>query len=234
MPDQIPEKKKIAASTQKFLPIKEIKEGVVVMNNGSLRAVILVSSVNFSLKSDQEKDAMVVSYQNFLNSLHFPIQISTRSRQLHLDDYLEKLSKSAEQQDNELLRAQTAQYVQFVVGLLESANVMEKRFFVIVPYYPTELEKVNVFKKLFYSTPNPGDTDFETQKSALMERVDQTISGLSSAGLRCAALNTEELIELYYTVYNPDVASSEKLPDINDLKAPIISANNETGGSNVR
>jgi len=233
MPNQIPEKKKAAASTQKFLPIKEIKEGVVVMNNGSLRAVIMVSSVNFSLKSDQEKDAMVVAYQNFLNALNFPIQIATRSRQLHLDDYLENLSKSMGEQNNELLRAQTAQYIQFVAGLLETANVMEKRFFVVVPYYPTELEKVNFFKKLFTSTPKPGATDFETQKSEMMEHVDQVISGLSSSGLRCAVLNTEELIELYYSVYNPDTASSEKLPDIDKLEAPMITTQKQPGGPNA-
>ncbi len=203
------------------------------MNNGSLRAVILVSSVNFSLKSDQEKDAMVVAYQNFLNALGFPIQIATRSRQLHLDDYLQNLAKRMEQEDNELLRAQIAQYIQFVAGLLENANVMEKRFFVIVPYYPVEIEKVNAFKKLFSSGPKPGATDFETQKGELMERVDQAISGLSSAGLRCAVLNTEELIELYYTVYNPDTASSEKLPDVDKLKSPIITTEGGAGEPNA-
>ena len=203
------------------------------MNNGSLRAVIMVSSVNFSLKSDQEKDAMVVAYQSFLNALSFPIQIATRSRQLHLDDYLENLSKSMAGQNNELLRAQTAQYIQFVAGLLETANVMEKRFFVVVPYYPMELEKVNFFKKLFTSTPKPGATDFETQKGEMMEHVDQVISGLSSSGLRCAVLNTEELIELYYSVYNPDTASSEKLPDIDKLEAPMITTQKQPGGPNA-
>lgn len=228
----MPKKKPQAPSTQKFLPIDEIREGLVVMKNGSLRAVIMVSSVNFALKSEPEKNAMIMSFQGFLNSLNYPIQMATRSRQLHLDDYLDNLQKLQEKENNELMRVQIAQYIQFLAELLLSANVMEKRFFVIVPFYPSGIEKVNLFKKLF-STPKKGATDFETQKMELMERVDQIISGLSSVGLRCVVLNTEDLIELYYTVYNPDIAGAEKLTQVENLESPIITSSNSSGGENV-
>jgi hypothetical protein len=230
----MPEKKHKAASTQRYLPIKEIKEGAVVVENGSLRAVVIISSVNFALKSEPEKDAMIMSFQSFLNSLDYPIQIVTRSRHLFLDDYLENLQKILEKEDNELLRVQIVQYIQFVTELLQSANVMEKRFFIVVPYYPLGIEKVNIFKKLFSTPPKPGQSNFETLKMELMGRVDQIIAGLSAVGLRCVVLNTEELLELYYAVYNPDTASSQKLTNVESLESPIISSSpNPPGEKNV-
>jgi hypothetical protein len=142
-------KKTKAPSTQQFLPIKEIKEGVAVMRDGSIRAVIMVSSVNFALKNEEEKDAIIMSYQGFLNSLNFPVQIVIRSRRLFLDNYLNNLKQILDKQTNELLRLQTAQYVDFINELLEYANIMEKRFFVVVSHYPVVIEKNGVLKKVF-------------------------------------------------------------------------------------
>jgi type IV secretory pathway VirB4 component len=227
MPSQTPEKKPKLAATQKYLPIDEIREGVVVMKNKSVRAVIMISSVNFSLKSEEEKNAMIIAYQNFLNSLTTPIQVITRSRQLHLDEYLDKLQKVEEQQTNELLRLQTTEYIQFVAQLLQSANVMEKRFFVVVPYYPVGTEEVGFIKKLINPDSKPVQTDFETTKMALMERVQEVMNGLTSVGLRCVVLNTEDLIELYYTVYNPDTSGSETITDSSNLESPIITSGSE-------
>jgi type IV secretory pathway VirB4 component len=220
-----PDKKQKAASTQQFLPIEEIREGVVKMKNGSLRAVIIVSSVNFQLKSENEKDAMIGSYQSFLNSLNYPIQIMTQSRKTQLDDYLNKLKELEEQEANTLLKAQIEQYIGFVGGLIDEANVMAKRFYVIVPFFPSgvqQVEKGPIQKLLGSKQPV---TDFETQKMELMQRVEQVISGLTAVGLRCVVLDTEELIELYYSVYNPDMTQSEKLANSADLESPII-----TGG----
>ena len=223
-------KKQKMASTQEFLPISEIKEGVVKMKNGSLRAIVIVSSVNFQLKSEREKDAMISSYQGFLNALNFPIQIMTQSRKTQLDDYLNKLREKSETENNALLKAQIDQYILFVGGLIEEANVMDKRFYVVVPYYPTgaeQVEQVSLIKKLF-GTKAPV-IDFETQKMELMQRVELVVGGLSAVGLRCVVLDTEELIELFYSVYNPDMTQSENLAKPEELESPMITS---TGGNN--
>lgn len=218
----MPTKKDKAPSTQQFLPIKEIKEGTVVMKDGSMRAAIMVSSLNFGLKNEEEKNAIVQSYQDFLNSLDFPIQISIRSRQLHLDNYLKELEEVYSKQTNELLKLQTAEYASFVEELLQYANIMEKRFFVIIPYYPVGLEKTGFLNKLLGGGKESSSTPFETNRMELTQRVEHVISGLSSVGLRCVSLNTEDLIELFYTAYNPDTSGEEKLHDVEELESPVI------------
>lgn len=227
MPTEQAIKKAKAPSTQSFIPIKEIKEGVVVMRDGSLRVVLLLSSINFALKGEEEKTAIIGSYQSFLNSLAYPVQIYVKSRKLHLDGYLSSLEQQLSKQTNELLRLQTSQYREFVGELLDYANVMEKRFFVIVPFYPSGIgtEKEGLIKGLLSGKPQI-DTTFETQKTELMARVDQVITGLTGIGVRCAALNTEELIELYYEVYNPETSGEEKLTNVEEMEAPIVT----TGG----
>ncbi len=232
MPTEKSAKKAKAPSTQQFIPIKEIKEGVVVMRDGSLRVVLMLSSINFALKSEEEKNSIIGSYQSFLNSLPFPIQIYIKSRQLHLDGYLNALDSQLAKQTNELLRLQTSQYKDFIGELLQYASIMEKRFFVIVPFYPTGIKKEGLVKGLF-SGYSPVDTTFETQKTELMARVDQVITGLTGIGVRCAALNTEELIELYYTVYNPDTSGEQKIQSIADMESPIVSTQAPTGGQNA-
>lgn len=228
----MPEKKTKAPSTQQFLPIKEIKEGTVILKDGSMRAGLIVSSINFALKNEDEKDSIISSYQSFLNSLEFPVQIMIRSRQLHLDKYITSLEEAYDKQTNELLRLQTAEYVSFVQELLEYANIMEKRFFVIIPYYPLGVEKVGFFKKLL-GTNAGAISSFETNKMELTQRVDHVISGLSSVGLRCVALNTEDLIELFYTAYNPDTSGEEKLSDAENLESEIITKGTEKETPNV-
>jgi hypothetical protein len=223
-------KKNKAPSTQSFIPIKEIKEGVVVMRDGSLRVVLMLSSINFALKSEEEKNSIIGSYQSFLNSLPFAIQIYIKSRKLHLDGYLNSLDKQLATQTNELLRLQTSQYKDFIGELLEYASIMEKRFFVIVPFYPSGIgmEKDSIIKGLFSGKPQV-DTTFETQKTELMARVDQVITGLTGIGVRVVALNTEELIELYYTVYNPDTSGEEKITNVEDMEASIVTAGARDG-----
>lgn len=237
MTDKILNKKSKAPSTQAFIPIKEIKEGVVVMRDGSLRVVLMLSSINFALKSEEEKNSIIGSYQSFLNSLAYPVQIYVKSRKLHLDAYLSALDKQLSTQTNELLRLQTSQYKDFIGELLQFASIMEKRFFVIVPFYPSGIgsEKEGFLKSVVSGKPKI-DTSFETQKTELMARVDQVISGLTGIGVRCVALNTEELIELYYTVYNPDTSGEEKLKNVDDMEAQIVTTGTppaRTGGMNV-
>lgn len=236
---QQPKKKQKGPSTQQYVPIESIKEGVVSMKDGSLRSVILVSSINFALKNEDEKNSIIFSYQSFINSLSFPIQIMIRSRKLHLDKYLTDVAKTAENQTNELLKLQTVEYLSFVEELLEYANIMEKRFFLVIPYYPGGIEKVSFIKKIFNPVAVPVTNDFETAKMELNQRVDHVISGLSSVGLRCVALETEELIELYYSVYNPETSGNEKITNADDLEAPIIQKgaekqNENTGVENAR
>jgi hypothetical protein len=220
-------------STQQFLPIKEIKEGIAIMRDGSMRSILMISSMNFALKGEDEKNSIISSYQAFLNSLNFPVQIYIKSRKLHLDNYINKLNKTLETQTNVLLRQQTTQYVDFIGELLQYANIMEKRFFVIVPYFPTGVEQVNWFKSLF-SSKKAVETNFELEKTELMQRVNEVISGLTSVGLRVAALNTEEIVELYYAVYNPDTAGNERITDSENLVAPIIETRqSKEGGDNA-
>ncbi len=229
MPKEEKDKKQKLPSTQQYLPIKEIKEGIVIMKDGSMRAILMVSSMNFALKGDDEKSAIISSYQAFLNSLAFPIQIYVKSRRLYLDNYLSKLNQTLITQTNELLRQQTTQYIEFIGELLQYANIMEKRFFVIVPYYPSGVEEVSFLKGLF-SGKSQVQTNFELEKTELMQRVNEVISGLTSVGVRVAALNTEEIIELYYAVYNPDTVGNEKITDAENLEAPIIGEGQPKGG----
>jgi type IV secretory pathway VirB4 component len=225
-------KVKVEASTQAYLPISEIKEGVVVMKDHSLRSVIIVSSVNFALKSENEKNAILSSYQSFLNSLSFPIQILATSRKIDLSNYLNTVKEAEKTQDNPLLRVQTDEYISFLKELLEYSNIMEKRFFVVLPFYPSGINEIT-------SLPNPlakkaaPTVPFEDQKKEIAQRVEVIITGLTSVGLRCAALGTEDLLELYYTLYNPDTAKGEKIKGAQDIDIPMVTASEGPEGAQI-
>lgn len=213
--------KKIEASTQAYLPIAEIKEGTVVMKDHSLKAVIIVSALNFALKSEEEKNSIIYSYQNFLNSLSFPIQIVSNSRKLDLSHYISKVQEMAAGQTNPLLKVQTEEYATFINELLEQSNIMEKRFYVVVPYYPGGVEALsnNPLKKKAAAPVG----NFEEHKKSLLSRVEEIISGLSSIGLRCAALGTEDLFQLYYSLYNPELAKNQKVSsEVHDIGATMV------------
>jgi len=226
------EKKNIEASTQAYLPIKEIKEGVVLMSDHSLKAVVMVSAMNFALKAEDEKNAIIFSYQSFLNSLDFPIQIVASSRQLDLSNYLESVRAAAETQQNPLLKIQSEEYINFVNELLEYSSIMEKRFYVVIPYYPSGVEAVaGAAALLKKQQAAPEAAKFPEYKQKLTERTQIVISGLSGMGLRCAALGTEDLLELYYTLYNPDTAKNQKLANISNIDVPVVRGP-ETGVEN--
>lgn len=219
--------KQQAASTQAYLPIREVKDGVVVLKDGSLRAVLMTSAVNFALKSAGEQDAMIYAYQRFLNSLNFPVQILIQSRRLDLDFYLEKLAKRAEVQDIELVKLQILEYTEFIKRLISVTNIMDKRFFVVVPFFPDATEQVKGFAKwLSFSPPKPDpkklENDFQKNKVQLMQRVEAIASGLGGIGLRAATLNSEELVELFYSIYNPSTATKQRLVNVDELTAASI------------
>ncbi len=212
---------KPTASTQSYLDIQEIKESTIVMRDGSLRAVLVVSSTNFSLKSTDEQNALIGAYQNFLNSLDFPIQILMQSRRLDVNSYLDRLRSIMQQQTNELLRMQTQEYIEYVGKLVEFASIMNKTFYVIIPL-GTLAMKTGFFDSIA-NLFNPAkeisvkSREFEKSREELEKRVNQIIGGLGPMGLKTILLNTEELLELVYNSYNLDNAAPIKIKNIDQL-----------------
>jgi len=210
------------SATQKFLSVAEIKEGVIILKSGALRGVLAVSAINYDLKSSDEQEAITAQYQNFLNSLDFPVQILINSRKLNVDHYLEFMEKKEKEQQNELLRLQISEYRSFVAQLVSVSNIMEKNFYIVVPFSPIESDEKGFFKNLFaLSNPKKNIVEkretFETYKNQLYQRMDQITAGLSGIGLRLAPLETQEIIELLYNSYNPNVFTLTELGDIKNL-----------------
>jgi len=219
----MPKSKQSAQSTVKYLDIQEIKDDVVVLRDGSLRSVLLVSSINFALKGDDEQNAIIQAYVGFLNTLSFPLQIVIQSRNLNIDGYLSKLKDLEKKQTNELLRMQIADYQAFLRKLLDLGQIMTKKFYVIVPYSGTKKEKKK-FIELAMDSFSPARTihlskkRFSYLKEELFKRVEQVMGGLSSISLKSQMLDTQSLIELYYDYYNPEMAEFQKMANINDLR----------------
>jgi|SRR3989338_8152136 len=211
------------ASTQALLDIAEIKESTIVMKDGSLRAIIVVSSTNFSLKSGEEQNALISSYQSFLNSLSFSIQIVMQSRKLDIHSYLDKLRAVMAEQTNDLLRMQTEEYIEYISKLIEFASIMNKTFYVIVPYTSgAALVREGFLSKLgkIFNPVNKisaKETEFERSRELLYQRVNQINGNLNGMGLKSIVLATEELIELLYNSYNPSAGSQIKISHLEDL-----------------
>lgn len=201
------------SSTQELIDIDTVREGVIVLKGGSLRAVLMCSSQNFALKSDEEQQAVIFQFQNFLNSLDFHAQILIQSRKLNVADYLEKLKLLEEQQQNELLKLQTAEYRQFIAGLVEGSAIMTKTFYVTVAYNPVILGKRGLFSFLRRGAALE-NSDFERARNQLFQRVGFVVDGLRRAGIKGVPLNTYEVIELLWSFYNPDEAELGKVPEI--------------------
>ena len=214
---------KINVSTQQYIDIAEIKEDTVVMRDGTLRAVILVSSINFALKSEDEQNAIISAYVSFLNNIDFPLQIVIQSRELNIDNYLNTLREKGKEQTNELLKIQTSEYIQYINELIAMSKIMNKRFYIIVPYNPLS-DKQKTFFSRFFDVFKPAklikmkSEKFLRRRAELTRRMDSIISGLNSIGLNCVQLDTQSLIELYYNTYNPVTSSNQKLADISQLR----------------
>lgn len=211
------------ASTQSYVDVEVIRDGAIVLKNGALRSVILVSSLNFDLKSSQEQDAIIAQYQSFLNSLDFPLQIVISSKRFNITPYLESIKSQMGVEQSELLRFQSAEYQDFIVNLSEVANIMSKTFYIVVPFAPSEDQAhgiVGSFTGLFKqkATAVLRDDLFQTYRSQLLQRVDHVIASINGTGVHAAPLNTEELIELMYNSYNPTLFTALSLKNTNSLE----------------
>ncbi|NCC70006.1 hypothetical protein EOM09_00275 [bacterium] len=216
---------KPSASTQRFLDISEIRDDLVIMKDGSLKSVIMVSSINFALKSVEEQEAIISSYVRFLNSLNAPIQIVIQSRRLDLDSYIEELENNAKKQKNELLKMQINEYIKYIKDLVVLGNIMTKKFFVVVSYDPSG--KSNNSKTFMQSlteifSPSAAITisrkSFEKYKIGLSKKVSYIKSNLNNLGLLTTTLDTKGLIELFYSTYNMTVSKYQKIYDIEEMR----------------
>lgn len=217
-----------AASTQEHLPIAGIQDGVVIMTDGSVRVVLRVEPINFDLKSDQEQNAIIYAYQGFLNSLDFPIQFVVQSKKLDLERYLMRLQESSKSLTGDLLRIQIEDYIGFVRQLISVANIMSKRFYVVISYSAvTKESSIAQFGNMFHRQPTGPVMDqdqFARYKAEADNRAGILAGGLSRLSIKSEILGTQALIELFYGVYNPDVATEERLsPDVTDLSSGVIS-----------
>ena len=197
-------------SAQDFVPIKEIRDGVIVMKDGSLRGVLMASSVNMSLKSADEQQSIVFQFQNFLNSLDFPIQIFVQSKKYDIRPYIALLEEREKEQLNDLMKIQMREYINFIKNFTETTNIMTKNFFVVIPYTPSILGggKEGAFAafmpgKKSSTKAEKKTSDFEEDKTQLEQRVYVVKQGLIRSGVRTAQLGTEEVVELFYRIFNP-------------------------------
>lgn len=215
-------------STQTHLNFSEVRDGVVIMRDGSLRMIVLCSPTNYDLKSPQEKDAIEFAYQGFLNGLHFPIQICIQSRKIDLDSYLDNLDQVLADQTNPLLAGLMEDYIYNIRDLLNEVNIMDKKFFVVVPYYVGDVAtKQNVFKQLGGVLSAPKDVvqttkQFEERKRELIQRTNTVAQGLASIGVRTAVLRTQEVIELFYGSYNVEESQHQALTDTQNITTPYV------------
>ncbi len=195
-------------TTQEFVPIQEIRDGIVVLKNGSMRSIILASSLNFALKSSDEQGAIISQFQNFLNSLDFSVQIFIQSKRLDIRPYIALLEGRYKEQVTELMKIQTREYIEFIKTFVENSSIMTKSFFIVIPYMPvTFTAGKNPLTNLMNGNKNENKTIanemFEEYRSQLEQRVSVVEQGLVRCGIRVAELGTEEVVELYYKIFNP-------------------------------
>ena len=199
-------------TTQNFVPIQEIRDGVVILKNGGMRAIVLATSLNFALKSSDEQSAILLQFQNFLNSLDFSIQISIQSKKLDIRPYIALLEDRYKEQVAELMKIQVREYIEFIKTFVESTNIMSKSFFVIIPYDPAIISgSKNRFTAALPGRKKPStegakatpDEQFQEHRSQLEQRVAVVEQGLVRCGIRTAELGTEEVVELFYKLFNP-------------------------------
>jgi type IV secretory pathway VirB4 component len=221
-------------STQNTLQIAEIRDGIVIMNDGSFRAVAMFKSINFDLMSPAERESVEYAYQSFLNSLYFPVQIFVRSERIDMQPYMEKLQKIQVEHDNMLLAILMANYIDYIDQLSSQTNIMDKHFYLVIPFLPSESkEKALTSSKnilggvigLFSRDTTHlviNETKLAEAKTELRNRVQLVLNGLNDCGVKGLPLDTQELIELYYDAYNPDTATRQHLKNFDDLTVPVV------------
>ncbi len=220
-------------STQNTLLISEIRDGIVIMSDGSFRSVIMCKTINFDLMSQQEREAVEYSYQSFLNALYFPVQVYIKSSKVDMRPYLEKLDKIRTEHDNMLLALLMEDYIEFMQVLTQQTNIMNKKFYMVIPYFPPTDAAQAVQKSKSFITNIFGfnkkqetividEASLEKAKTELRNQVQAVLNGLTQMGIQSLPLDTQELIELYYDAYNPDTATRQQINNFNDLTAPIV------------
>jgi type IV secretory pathway VirB4 component len=212
-----------ARSSQDFVPIKEVKNGIIILKDGSLRAILLVSSINLSLKSEEEQVAIIRQFQSFLNGLDFPIQIVMQSRRLDIRPYLMQLEERLKIQTEQLLKIQTKEYIDFIRSFTDEVNIMTKTFFIVVPYASNVLSGAEgIVDKIMSNGSSKNQildskrtaelTSFEEKRTQIDQRINEIMGGLSGIGIRSTQLKTDEVIELFYKTFNPgDISQGIKL-----------------------
>ncbi len=223
-------------STQNSLLISEIRDGIVIMNDGTFRAVVMCRSINFDLMSSAERESVEFAYQGFLNSLYFPIQVFMRSQKVDLRPYLEKLDKIRIAQPNMLLGLLMEDYIDYLAEISSQTNIMDKKFYVAIAYPDLNQDVRSALRQgtSFFSGMSEllrpkkekvvvvDETVLEKAKTELKNRVQAVMQGLLECGVQSVPLNTQELIELYYDAYNPDTATRQQLKDFNDVAMPLV------------
>lgn len=223
-------------STQNSLEIASIRDGIVIMNDGTFRAVVMAKSINFDLMSSQEQDAVEYAYMGFLNSLYFDIQISIRSQKIDMGPYLAKMQRVREGTDNLLLGMLMEDYIYYIDDLVQDTNIMSKQFYIVVPYSSvTAKEALSSSRSLISGIFGGGakksvikidEVALENAKTELSNRVQSVVSGLMQFGIQSIPLDTQELIELYYNFYNPDTATRQTLQDTSQITVPLVAKGN--------
>lgn len=206
----------VSKATQEFVPIKEIRDGIVILKDGSMRAVVMASSINFALKSADEQQGVIMQFQNFLNGLDFSVQISIQSRELDIRPYISMLEGRYKSETGDLMKIQIKEYIQFVKNFVDQTSIMTKTFFVVVPFSPTVISSSNggALGGILggkSSTNTTANSQFEENRTQLEQRIGTISQGLSRCGIKTIQLGTEEVVELFYKIFNPG-----------DMEKPII------------
>lgn len=198
-------------STQNFIPIQDLRDGVAILKNGQMNVVLLASSINFALKSHDEQSAILSQFQTFLNTLDFSLQIYVQSRRLNINPYLALLADREKDQYNDLMKIQLREYMNFVETFVKEVDIMSKNFFVVVPYTPIDTNIKNNLSDLIgrRSSKSLEAGKFEEHKNQLLQRVNVVEQGLRRLGVKTVQLSNDELVELYYHIFNPsDITGS--------------------------
>lgn len=204
----------LGTPAQQFVPVQEVRDGIVVLKDGTLCTIVLVSSINLSLKSYDEQRATLAQFQNFLNTIDFPIQIVIQSRRYDIRPYILTLENRLKEQTEQLLQVQTREYIQFIQTFTDQVNIMRKSFFVVIPYTPAVIAQntgIGKFFSFLKKTPTPGEgvSDFEEERTQLEQRVSVVEQGLTGVGLRLVQLGTQEVIEVLYKTFNPGETTTQ-------------------------
>lgn len=218
------------ASTQRFLPVAEVRNNAIILKNGGVRGVLEVEALNYNLKSETEQQAIIAGYGAFVNTLPCPIQIIVRSRKMNIDGYIENIRSTGEKQTNPLLKEQTLNYASFIQKLVDVADIMQKKFYIVIPIDRSERHKTMI--EQFFDWLHPDDSsakasqrshEFTRENSLLSDRMELVSSGLSNIGLHIKRLQTRDLISLLYETYNPKTSQTQKIPS--DEKLLKLEAN---------